>query len=146
MLFFGYAMFAAVDWLYSRIPVRFPDIKICLSEGGIGWVPGLLDRLDHVGRYQELYGTWKGIDLMPAEVLQRNFCFCAIEDPSTFVLRDRIGVDHLLVESDYPHLDTHLAEHAGRSGIAQGSRRRRHARSPGRTPPAFPPPGARRAA
>ena len=27
VLFFGYAMFAAVDWLYSLIPVRFPDIQ-----------------------------------------------------------------------------------------------------------------------
>ena len=25
VLFFGYAMFAAVDWLYSQIPVRFPE-------------------------------------------------------------------------------------------------------------------------
>ena len=33
-------MFAAVDWLYSKIPVRFPDLKICLSEGGLGWVAG----------------------------------------------------------------------------------------------------------
>ena len=40
VLFFGYAMFAAVDWLYSLIPVRLPDLKICLSEGGIGWVAG----------------------------------------------------------------------------------------------------------
>ena len=29
-----------------------------------------------------------------------------MEDPSTLVLRDRIGVDHLLLESDYPHLDS----------------------------------------
>jgi hypothetical protein len=99
-------MFAAVDWLYSRIPVRYPDIRICMSEGGIAWVPGLLDRLDHVERYQTLYGTWDGIDISPAEVLKRNFWFCAIEDPSNFRLRDRIGVGHLLVESDYPHLDS----------------------------------------
>ena len=80
VLFFGFAMFAAVDWLYSKIPVRFPDIKLCLSEGGIGWVAGLLDRLDHVGKYQAIYGTWEGIDLTPREVMQRNFWFCSLED------------------------------------------------------------------
>jgi predicted TIM-barrel fold metal-dependent hydrolase len=106
VLFFAYAMFAAVDWLYSLIPVRYPNIKICLSEGGIAWVPGLLDRLDHMSRYHELYGTWQGVEPTPAEVLQRNFWYCAIEDPTTFRVADRIGEDRLLVESDYPHLDT----------------------------------------
>ena len=105
VLFFGWAMFAAVDWLYSRIPVRFPELRICLSEGGIGWVAGLLDRLDHVERYQQMYGTWDGIDLSPAEVLQRNFWFCAIEDRSGLEQRHRIGVDHICLESDYPHQD-----------------------------------------
>src|SRR3954470_9329019 len=105
VLFFGWAMFAAVDWLYSRIPVRFPTLRICLSEGGIGWVAGLLDRLDHVERYQHMYGTWNGIDLSPAEVLQRNFWFCAIEDRSGLEQRHRIGVDHICLESDYPHQD-----------------------------------------
>jgi predicted TIM-barrel fold metal-dependent hydrolase len=106
VLFFGYSMFSAVDWLYSRIPVRFPDIKIVLSEGGIGWVPGLVDRLNHMLSYHEMYGTWKGIELTPAEVLLRNFYFCAVEDPSTFALRDVIGVEHILLEQDYPHCDS----------------------------------------
>ena len=105
VLFFGYAMFAAVDWLFSMIPVRFPDIKICLSEGGIGWVAGLLDRLDHMQTYNSMYGTWKG-DLTPAEVMQRNFYFCAVEDQSSFALRERIGVEHILLEADYPHCDS----------------------------------------
>ena len=106
VLFFGYAMFSAVDWLYSRIPVRFPDIRICLSEGGIGWVPALLDRLDHMLRYHEMYGTWSGIELTPAEVMQRNFWYCAVEDPSAFAMRERIGVDKILLEADYPHCDS----------------------------------------
>jgi predicted TIM-barrel fold metal-dependent hydrolase len=105
VLFFGWAMFAAVDWLYSRVAVRFPDLRICLSEGGVGWVAGLLDRLDHVARYQHMYGTWDGIDLSPAEVLQRNFWFCAIEDRSGLEQRHRIGVDHICLEADYPHQD-----------------------------------------
>ncbi|MCU1460075.1 MAG: putative TIM-barrel fold metal-dependent hydrolase [Acidimicrobiales bacterium] len=106
VLFFAFAMFAAVDWLYSLLPVRFPDLKVCLSEGGIGWVAGLMDRLDHMLRYHEMYGTWSGIELTPAEVLHRNFWFCAVEDPSAFVQRDRIGVENILVESDYPHCDS----------------------------------------
>jgi Amidohydrolase len=55
--------------------------------------------------YHEMYGTWTG-ELTPAEVLQRNFWFCAVEDPSSFALRDRIGVDHILLEADYPHCDS----------------------------------------
>ena len=90
---------------YSKIPIRFPNIRICLSEGGVGWVAGLLDRLDHVGRYQHMYGTWEGVEPSPREVLQRNFWFCAIEDPAALEQRHRIGIDHICLESDYPHQD-----------------------------------------
>lgn len=106
VLFFGYAMFSAVDWLYSMIPVRYPKIKICMSEGGIGWVAGLMDRLDHILKYHEMYGTWAGVELTPREVLQRNFWFCAIDDPAGFQQLEYIGADHILVESDYPHADS----------------------------------------
>lgn len=106
VLFFGYAMFAAVDWLYSKLPVRFPDLRICLSEGGIGWVAGLLDRLDHVRRYDSMYGTWNDVELSPADTFRRNFWVCSIDDPSAFLQRDVIGVDNILVESDYPHCDS----------------------------------------
>jgi predicted TIM-barrel fold metal-dependent hydrolase len=105
VLFFGYAMFAAVDWLYSGYPTRFPNLKICMSEGGIGWVAGLMDRLDHMLSYHSMYGTWTD-DLTPAEVLKRNFWFCAVEDPSSFDQRERIGLENILIEQDYPHCDS----------------------------------------
>jgi len=73
VLFGAYGMYSAVDWLYSKIPVRFPDIRICLSEGGIGWVAGIMDRLDHCYRYQLGYlPTWRDVDLSPSEVLRRS--------------------------------------------------------------------------
>lgn len=106
VLFFGYAMFAAVDWLYSRIPVRFPDLRICLSEGGIGWVAGLIDRLEHVRMYDSMYGTWSDVAESPADVLRRNFWFCAIDDPSAYRQLDVLGVENVMVESDYPHADS----------------------------------------
>ena len=108
VLFFAYAMFAAVDWLYSGVCTRYPDLKICMSEGGIGWVAGLLDRLDHMLSYHEMYGTWTalGETLTPAEVFKRNFWFCAVEDPSSFIQRERIGSDNILLEADYPHCDS----------------------------------------
>jgi predicted TIM-barrel fold metal-dependent hydrolase len=57
--------------------------------------------------YHSMYGTWDGItDVQPADVLKRNFWFCAVEDPTAFALRDRIGVDHILMEEDYPHCDS----------------------------------------
>jgi predicted TIM-barrel fold metal-dependent hydrolase len=99
------AWFAGTDWVYSKIPIRFPDIKIVLSEGGISWLPGLIDRMDHSMQYAEFFGTWAGETLSPSELLRRNFYFCAIDDPSGFRERDFIGIDHIMFEVDYPHAD-----------------------------------------
>lgn len=106
VLFGLYAVQTTVDFLYSLIPVRFPNIKICMSEGGIGWVAGLIDRLEHSRRYIEFFGTWVGKGITPDEALLRNFYFCALDDPSTFCTLDRIGRAHVMVEVDYPHADS----------------------------------------
>lgn len=109
LVFGSYALIPTSVWLYSMLPVRFPELKICVSEGGISWVPGLLDRLDHLLRHREnpaYYGPWYGLDISPSEVLQRNFWFCAVDDPSAWALRHRIGVDRIMLESDYPHPDS----------------------------------------
>jgi predicted TIM-barrel fold metal-dependent hydrolase len=45
-------------------------------------------------------------ELTPSEVLRRNFWFCTIDDPSSLAAREAIGVDHIMVESDYPHADS----------------------------------------
>ena len=102
------ALIAAAEWLWSGIPVRFPGLSLALSEGGIGWVPMLLDRVDYVLAHSASgteSGAWSG-DLLPSEVLRRNFFFCSIDDPSLVELRHVIGVDHIMVESDYPHADS----------------------------------------
>ena len=44
--------------------------------------------------------------LAPSDVLRRNFWFCSIDDPSLVPLRHVIGVENIMVESDYPHADS----------------------------------------
>ena len=106
-LFPVFGALSTAEWLWARIPLRFPRLNIALSEGGIGWVPMLLDRLDYVMAHSGIggAGVWDG-DLSPSEAVQRNFWFCSIDDPSALRIRDRIGVNHIMVESDYPHADS----------------------------------------
>jgi len=101
-LFGQLSLTACAEWLWSGYPVRFPDLKIAMSEGGIGWVAMLLDRLDNVVD-RSRYGM--GWDDRPADVLRRNFWFCTIDDPSTIDTRYAIGVENIMAETDYPHGD-----------------------------------------
>jgi predicted TIM-barrel fold metal-dependent hydrolase len=106
LLFGLVAVYPAADWLFSLIPVRYPGLKIVLAESGIGWVAGMIDRLDHISRYHECYGDWKGTDLAPSEVLRRNFWFCALDNPSSMKDIPYIGAENVLCEVDYPHADS----------------------------------------
>jgi predicted TIM-barrel fold metal-dependent hydrolase len=102
------ALLAAAEWVWSGVPVRHPDLRVALSEGGIGWVPMLMDRVDYVVDHSASgteSATWTS-DLRPSEVLGRNFWFCTIDDPSMTPLLDRIGLDHVMLECDYPHADS----------------------------------------
>ena len=106
-LFSSLSLTACADWLWSGVALRIPELRIAMSEGGIGWVPMLADRLDYIHR---LVGprraAWPSDESTPTEVLLRNFWFCSLDDPSIWPIRDRIGVDHIMVEVDYPHADS----------------------------------------
>ncbi len=107
-MFPGTSFCAAVDWVYAGIPGRYPDLKIALSEGGIGWVPMAIDRLDYIHEHSAgsaAVEPWE-FDLTPSELLRRNFYFCMLDDPSTLDQRHLIGIDHILFETDYPHADS----------------------------------------
>jgi predicted TIM-barrel fold metal-dependent hydrolase len=101
-LFGSLSLQACVEWLWSEVPVRHQDLKIALSEGGIGWVAMLLDRLDNMVD-RSSYG--QGWAVRPADVLRRNFWFCTLDDPSTIDTRHTIGVENIMAEVDYPHGD-----------------------------------------
>jgi predicted TIM-barrel fold metal-dependent hydrolase len=104
-LFPAHSLLACVDWLWSGVACRFPGLKIVMAEGGIGWVPMLLDRLEFVADHAAQDADWEG-DLPPAEVLLRNFWFCMLDDPSSLPVLGRIGAERVMIETDYPHSDS----------------------------------------
>ena len=101
-LFGQLSLTACAEWLWSGWPLRYPNLKIAMSEGGIGWVAMLIDRLNNI---IDRSGYGLGWDIRPADILRRNFWFCTIDDPSTIQTRYTIGVDRIMVEVDYPHGD-----------------------------------------
>ena len=99
------AVGTCAEWLWSGWPAKYPTLKIAMSEGGIGWVAGLIDRLDNIMRRSGYGKGWPDPKISPSDCLRRNFWFCMIDDPSTIKTRHTIGVENILFESDYPHGD-----------------------------------------
>jgi predicted TIM-barrel fold metal-dependent hydrolase len=97
---------AAADLLWSRVLKSFPGLRVALSEGGTGWIPYFLDRVD---RTFEMHHAWTLQDFggrMPSEVFREHFLTCFISDPIGVAMRDRIGIDNIAWEADYPHSDS----------------------------------------
>jgi predicted TIM-barrel fold metal-dependent hydrolase len=99
------AITSCAEWLWSGWPAKYPELRIAMSEGGIGWVAMLIDRLDNIMTRSGYGSGWPDKKNAPSDVLRRNFWFCMIEDASTICTRHTIGVDNILFESDYPHGD-----------------------------------------
>jgi predicted TIM-barrel fold metal-dependent hydrolase len=71
----------------------------------VGWVPSLFDRLDHQYKKAIRHHHIEGSELSAADILRRNFWFNLMDEPSAMVHVDRIGVDRILFETDFPHSD-----------------------------------------
>jgi predicted TIM-barrel fold metal-dependent hydrolase len=96
---------ALIDWIYAGIPVKYPKIKIALSEAGVSWVPMALERLRRASRH-DVGGNWPKEAPDPDTLVHRNFFFTSIEDPSSYRSLDIIGENNVMVETDYPHYDS----------------------------------------
>jgi predicted TIM-barrel fold metal-dependent hydrolase len=114
-------------WLFSGLFVRFPNLKISLAEGNIGWIPYYLERAEYVWERQR-YWSQRGqvFSLQSADGLVhgslppdfdynsfdiRNLYLghvygCFLDDRAGLKLLEEVGEDNVMVEVDYPHSDT----------------------------------------
>jgi hypothetical protein len=120
------AMYSMADWLFSGNLERFPGLKLCFAEGGIGWVPYLLERCDYT---VDRHGGWaargdvhmdlgageletrgegggRSFDMLPSQLFRDHISICFIEDQHGADSIDEIGIDNVLIEVDYPHPDS----------------------------------------
>ena len=106
-------------WLFSGMFTRFPNLKIALSEGEIGWMPYFLERAEQVLDKQR-YWVQRGVQfgdhssaneidfdtLNIRELFREHVYGCFIEDEHGVNSIDTIGHDNIMCETDYPHSDS----------------------------------------
>ena len=103
----GISLFTcASDLLWSPVFTKFPNIRVALSEGGIGWIPYFLERADYVYKH---HSAWTGADFsgrLPSEVFNEHVITCFIDDEVGVANRERLNIDMITWECDYPHSDS----------------------------------------
>lgn len=99
------SMAMVADLTFSHIFHKVPNLRIAISEGGIGWIPYLKERMDYTWERQ---AHWTGINqnARPSDLFDRHFWGCFIDDEVGIRERRAVGVNNITIESDYPHSDT----------------------------------------
>ncbi len=106
-LSFNNSMASLCDFLFSGVLVRFPTLKLAYSEGQIGWLPYVLERVDDVWREHRAWGEVADIiPEPPSSYYYRQVYGCFFRDNHGLESLERVGVDNVTFETDYPHTDT----------------------------------------
>ncbi|MCK0517383.1 amidohydrolase family protein [Williamsia sp. DF01-3] len=98
-------MWSTIDLLFSGVLQKHPKLQFSLAEGGIGWIPYILERTDFVWErhrhYQEI-----DFDTRPSDLFREHFWGCFIDDDFGVENRHKVGIDRIMLEIDYPHSDS----------------------------------------
>lgn len=91
------------DLLLSGILPRFPELQFVSVESGVGWIPFVLEAVDHsyLEGCVDRVSQW---DRLPSEYFATNVYACYwFETAATTEMLDILPVDRILFETDFPH-------------------------------------------
>lgn len=97
-------MWSATDLVFSGQLQKHPKLKFMLAEGGIGWFPYLMERMDLMWERHRYYQPID-FDARPTDLFKKHFWGCFINDDFGIRNRHEVGLDRICVEIDYPHVD-----------------------------------------
>lgn len=98
-----------VSMMETGVPERFPELKIAFTEGGIGWVPWIMLRMDK--EYAERRREVAILKDRPSHYVRRMFFATQpIEEPEHLADMATLltlfgGEDSVMFASDWPHHD-----------------------------------------
>ncbi len=85
---------------------RRPKMKLVLGESGIGWIPYMIERMDHEFHNHVPSAKDVQIKTLPSQLFARQVYATFEEDHLGVKLLSHIGVDNVMWASDYPHPDS----------------------------------------
>ena len=104
---FANSALSLIDFLFSGVLVRFPDLKLLYAEAQIGWIPYVLERVDDVW---DVHRGWsdsqRNVSEPPSQYYYRQVVSCFFKDGVGVENLDRVGRDNIAFETDYPHQDS----------------------------------------
>ncbi|UZG46045.1 amidohydrolase family protein [Caldimonas thermodepolymerans] len=103
---------SAADWIWAPMWKKFPNLRMALAEGGIGWIPYLLERADFTYKHHHAWTNSNFGDKLPSDIFNEHIITCFIEDAFGLKNLDAINVDNVCWECDYPHSDCTWPESA----------------------------------
>ena len=90
------------QFIFSGITERYPGLVCVFPEAGVGGLNYVIAACDHEWESRHLWT--EGVSTRPSEIVRRqmyvNFWF----EAAGIKLRDDIGVDNIMWESDFPHV------------------------------------------
>jgi predicted TIM-barrel fold metal-dependent hydrolase len=93
------------EWIFSGKLDRFPKLKLLWAESQIGWIPYVIERLDDAYKTHRWAQTEYRLPNPPSFYYYRNCFGCFFKDNVGIELIDKVGVENILFETDYPHQD-----------------------------------------
>ena len=88
--------------IYGGVLERHPRMRVVIGEGGIGWIPYILDHMNL--EWEDQFGDL-GLSMKPSEYWRRQ-CYATYQsDRIGIKMLDELGENNVMWGSDFPHPD-----------------------------------------